>query len=73
MQSSEQGMAVLVWQSKTMVLFKLGHLAHFALRGCLTQERLCPINKKGKANRLKQAIAIFAKSNMPIQPFFVLL
>jgi len=43
--------------------------AQFALRACLTQERLYPINRMGEAKRPKQAIIFFAKSNMPIQPF----
>jgi hypothetical protein len=72
MQSSEQEKAVLVWQSKMIVLFKF-----YAASQTIALDRECmrelsgAINIKGKVNAYQLAFPRIAKSNMPFIHFWV--
>ena len=66
MQSSEQEKAVLVWQSKMIVLFKFYAASQTIVldRGCM-RELSGAVNIKGKVNAYQLAFPRIAKSNMP--------
>jgi hypothetical protein len=74
MQSSEREKAVLVWQSKMIVLFKFyAAFPTMALDlGCM-RELSGAVNVKCEVSVYKLVVPRIAKSNMPFIPFLVLL